>query len=297
MGLLASLKTGLKRTRENLNLSQFLRGKNRLNQEFLEELEEILYQGDLGVEATESLLDALRQRAGKVDTGGDLKEILRQEMVKLFPENGAQPMFHQPEVILLTGVNGCGKTTTAGKLAHNYVQSGKKVVLAAADTFRAAAIEQLELWAERAGARLVKQSHGADAASVAFDALQSAIAKDDDVLIIDTAGRLQSKSNLMNELEKIRRVLKKLIPEAPHQNLLVLDAIIGQNAMSQAEVFKDRAGVDGLILTKLDGTARGGSAFAVSRRFELPIRYVGVGEKIDDLLPFEPDRFVKELLG
>lgn len=296
MGLFTSLKTGLARTRENLNLAGLLKRKTRLDEDFLEELEEVLYQGDLGVETVDFLLKSLRERMKRGWDDGDLRAVLRAEMVKLFPEDGALGAVPHPEVILLAGVNGCGKTTTAGKLAHNYVQSGKKVALAAADTFRAAAIEQLELWGGRAGARVVRQSQGSDAASVAFDALQSVIARREDALLIDTAGRLHSKSNLMNELEKISRVLKKLIPDAPHQTLLVLDAVIGQNAVAQAEVFMAKAGVNGLILTKLDGTARGGSAFAVSRKFGLPIKYIGVGEKIGDLLVFEPARFVEELL-
>lgn len=296
MSLITALKAGLARTRENLNLGELFRSRNRIDDEFLDELEQILYEGDLGVEVTENLIDSLRKLTGKVGGNDDLKQALREEMVKLFPENQAPEGSPKPEVIMLVGVNGCGKTTTAGKLAHNFIREGKSVTLAAADTFRAAAIEQLKLWGDRAGARIVRQAQGSDAASVAFDALQSVIARDEDVLIVDTAGRLHSKSNLMNELEKISRVLKKLLPDAPHQVLLILDAIIGQNAIEQTRVFTEKAGVTGLILTKLDGTARGGSALAVSRRFGLTIKYVGVGEKIDDLLPFDPELFVRELV-
>lgn len=296
MGLITAFKRGLTRTRNSLNIGALLKRKERLDDDFIGELEEILYEGDLGVETTECLIEALRERARKSDGEVELKSVLREEMVNLFPQEPPVEVLHKPEVILLVGVNGCGKTTTAGKMAHNYIQDGKKVVLAAGDTFRAAAIEQLEMWGDRAGARVVRQSQRSDPASVAFDALQSAIAREEDVLIIDTAGRLHSKSNLMNELEKIVQVLKKLAPEAPHQVLLVLDAVIGQNAIEQARVFTEKAGVNGLILAKLDGTARGGSAFAVTRRFGLPIKYVGVGEKITDLLPFDRELFVEELL-
>ncbi|NQS97122.1 MAG: signal recognition particle-docking protein FtsY [candidate division Zixibacteria bacterium] len=297
MGLISAFRKGLARTRDSLNIGALLKNGRRLDEDFINELEEILYEGDLGVEVTELLIEALRERARRSDGKVELKDILQEEMVKLFPDDYSVQIHHKPEVILLVGVNGCGKTTTAGKLAHNYIQDGKKVVLAAGDTFRAAAVEQLEMWGKRAGARVVRQSQGADPASVAYDALQSAIARGEDTLIIDTAGRLHSKSNLMNELEKIVRVLKKLDPETPHQVLLVLDSIIGQNAIEQARVFTEKAGVTGLILTKLDGTARGGSAFAASSRFGIPIQYIGVGEKITDLLAFDRELFVGELLG
>jgi fused signal recognition particle receptor len=222
--------------------------------------------------------------------------MLFDEMVKLFPVSDTQESISKPEVILFVGVNGCGKTTTIGKLAYRYAQEGKKVVVAGADSFRAAAVEQLEMWCGRARARVVKGGQNADPAAIAFDALKSAIAHNEDVLLIDTAGRLQSKSNLMNELEKIVRVLKKLVSSAPHQVYLILDAVIGQNAIEQARVFGEKAGVTALILTKMDGTAKGGSAFAAAKLFNLPIKYLGVGEKIGDLIPFEPEDFVKELL-
>lgn len=296
MGLISRLKAGLSRTRENMSMGRLFNGHNNIDENFLNDLEKTLYEGDLGVEVTESLIESLRQRAGRKSDDDDLKSILREEMAALFP----LPSFyewHKPEVIMLIGVNGCGKTTTAGKLALKYIAEGKKVTLAAGDTFRAAAVEQLELWAERTGARVVRQQMGADAASVAYDALQSVIAREEDVLIIDTAGRLHSKLNLMNELEKIIRVLKKLMPDAPHQVLLTLDAIIGQNAVEQASVFTEVAGVTGLILTKLDGTAKGGSALAVSRKFGLPIEYIGVGEQVEDLLKFDAEQFAAELIG
>ena len=297
MGIISALKNGLAKTRQNLKLGEFLAGRAKIDEQFLLELEERLLQGDLGVEVTELLLENLRQRAARGDGFEDLKALLRREMSELFPKKGAALVEAKPAVILLVGVNGCGKTTAAGKLAHLYTQQGKTVTLAAADTFRAAAVEQLELWGKRAGARVVRQAPGADPASVAFDSLQSAKARGDDFLIIDTAGRLHSKSNLMNELEKINRVLKKIDPAAPHQVLLVLDAIIGQNAVEQAKVFTEKAGVTGLIITKLDGTARGGSALAVARKFKLPIEFIGVGEKPEDLLPFDPLAFSEELVG
>jgi len=296
MGIIDSLKSGLARTKERLNLAGLLKFRSRLNEEFLDELEQILYEGDAGVAITEDLLKALRERMKRNGNEAAAREILLEEMVKLFPQGNPFEITHKPEVILLVGVNGSGKTTTAAKLAYKLIQSGKRTALAAADTFRAGAIEQLEQWGLRTGARIIKQAPGADPASVAFDALQSAQAKQEDVLIIDTAGRLHSKSNLMNELEKVGRVLKKLDESAPHQVLLVLDAVIGQNTVEQARVFLEKAGVTGLIITKLDGTARGGSALAVSREFGLPIKFLGVGEKMDDLLEFDAEQFVKELL-
>lgn len=296
MGFLDALKNGLARTKETLNLGALLMRKPKLDAEFLEELESTLFQGDLGLEITDKLLEALRERIKRQEGMAETKAILQEELVKLFPPTKPIDFSHNPTVILLAGVNGCGKTTTAGKLAYNFARGGKKVVLAAADTFRAAAIEQLELWGQRAGVRVVRQSPGSDPASVAFDALQSAKSRGEEVVIIDTAGRLQSKSNLMNELEKITRVLKKIDDTAPHHTFLVLDAVIGQNALSQARVFTEKAGVDGLIITKLDGTAKGGAAIAASGEFNLPIYYIGVGEKAEDLLTFDPELFIKELL-
>ena len=279
-----------------MSLTKLFSSHKYIDENFLNDLEETLYEGDLGVEVTESLIESLRKRAGRKSDDNDLKSILCEEMSALFPLP-PEYEWHKPEVILLVGVNGGGKTTTAGKLAQRYIAEGKKVTLAAGDTFRAAAVEQLALWGERTGARVVRQQMGSDAASVAYDALQSVIAKEEDVLIIDTAGRLHSKLNLMNELEKIIRVLKKLLPDAPHQVLLTLDAIIGQNAVEQASVFTQAAGVTGLILTKLDGTAKGGSALAAARKFGLPIEYIGVGEQAEDLLKFDAQQFAAELIG
>ncbi|MBC8204779.1 MAG: signal recognition particle-docking protein FtsY [FCB group bacterium] len=295
MSILSSLKNALSRTKENLNIGSLFKIHSRLDENFFDELEEVLYTGDLGADITEPLLDSLRKYSKHDNGEAGLKNILRDELVNLLP-TAEETSDTYPLVVLLAGVNGCGKTTTAGKLAYRYIQAGKKVAIAACDTFRAAAVEQLEMWGQRAGARVVRQKQGADPASVAYDALQSTLSRGEDVLIVDTAGRLHSKTNLMAELEKISRVMKKLLPEAPHETLLVLDAVIGQNSIQQASVFTKKAGVTGLVIPKPDGPARGGAALTASKQFNLPIKYIGVGEKIDDLLKFDSKMFVEELL-
>jgi fused signal recognition particle receptor len=272
--------------------------QTRVDAAALEELEELLLQADVGIDISDALLDAARKGSGNAE---DLFQALRRVLIDQLRGNEedasrVNPSNESPHVILVVGVNGTGKTTTIGKLAYQLRQKGQKVIVAAADTFRAAAVEQLEIWSQRAGVELIRQKHGADPAAVAFDALEASIARDVDVLLIDTAGRLHSKSNLMEELGKIRRVLKKRLDSAPHEVLLVLDATTGQNGLRQAASFTETAGVTGIVLTKLDGTAKGGIILAIRKELGIPVQYVGVGETIDDLLPFNPEAFVDGLL-
>ena len=273
--------------------------KKKLDAAALEELEDLLIQADLGVETASRISAALSAgRYNKDISADEVKAVLAEEVEKVL-RPVAKPLLldggHRPHVILVVGVNGTGKTTTIGKLARIYAAEGKRVMLAAGDTFRAAAIEQLKIWAERTGSGIVAGEIGADAAGLAFDALRRAREENRDILIIDTAGRLQNKADLMAELEKMRRTAARVIPGAPHQVLLVLEATTGQNGLEQARKFTESADVTGIILTKLDGTAKGGVVIAISRELNLPIRYVGVGEQIDDLLPFEPENFVAAL--
>lgn len=263
----------------------------------LDALEETLLEADVGLDAADEILNEARGTLkGAADPLDALRGLLIDLLKKEAPEIPGAEAADAPHVILVVGVNGTGKTTTIGKLAHRFKQQGKKVILAGADTFRAAAGEQLEIWSQRADAELIRQKHGADPAAVAFDALDAAVSRGVDVLIIDTAGRLHSRSNLMDELAKIRRVLKKRFRPAPHEVLLVLDATTGQNGMRQAESFAETAGVTGIVLTKLDGTAKGGIVLAIQKRLGIPVQYVGVGETIDDLLAFHPEAFVDGLL-
>ena len=299
MALLDRFRKGLKKTSESLTsrISGVLAGRKSLSDDVIEDLEEILIASDLGVTATEELLDAVAKRFREEKT--EPWEILKSELKsQMGGDASVAPSYNssKPKVILLVGVNGSGKTTTAGKLAYLYRREGKSVMVAACDTFRAAAIEQLQLWAQRIGADIVKQDTGADAASVAYDALSAARARGIDVLLIDTAGRLHTKANLMNELEKISRVLKKQIPEAPHEVLLVLDATTGQNALVQAREFHRTSAVTGLILTKLDGTSKGGIALAIHREHGIPVEYIGIGEKSEDLEPFQVNTYIDALL-
>jgi len=291
-GLFQGLRRGLQKTRDEF-VSSLRRAVDSDGGEDLEELEEALIRGDVGMRAATRILERVR------DQEGDRWSSLRREVAQILQgaESPSAPRFRgTPHVILLVGTNGSGKTTTAGKLAARYAAEGKKTILAAADTYRAAAIEQLEIWGERAGVEIVRQARGADAASVAFDALAAAIARKADVLLVDTAGRLQTRSNLMEELKKIRRVLKKHGEEYPQETLLVLDATTGQNAVSQARKFQEAVGVDGIVLTKLDGTARGGVILSIREEIDLPVLYVGVGERQEDLMEFSPEDFARALL-
>lgn len=303
-GLFASLRQRLSKTRENLSsgLADLLLGKKQIDDDLLEQLEDQLLMADVGIQATQKITTQLTDRLSRSHLKDDetLLAALKQTMegilkpceIPLIPETT-----NKPYVILMVGVNGAGKTTTVGKLAQQFKNQGHRVMLAAGDTFRAAAVEQLQTWGERLDIPVIKQTQGADSASVIFDALQSAQARNIDILIADTAGRLHTQNNLMEELEKIKRVMSKLDTQAPHETILVLDAITGQNALTQASHFRDSIGITGLILTKLDGTAKGGMIFSVAEQLNLPIRYIGVGEAAEDLRPFNSHEFVEALLA
>ena len=300
-GLFERLKAGLKRTTEGLvgRIDALVLGKKEIDADTLEELEEVLITSDIGVKTAVELIKSLEQRLSRneLKDGSALRKALKDELLArlLLHHTPLDTTVAKPFVILVAGVNGVGKTTTIGKLASRYSSEGKKVLLAAGDTFRAAAAEQLMIWGERAGADVIRHQEGSDPSAVAFDACKAALARGTDILIIDTAGRLHTKANLMEEMKKIRRVIDREISGAPQETLLVLDAGTGQNAISQARLFKELAGVTGLALTKLDGTAKGGVVVAASHEFELPVRYIGVGEGIDDLRDFDPQEFVDAL--
>lgn len=297
------LKEGLKKTADQLTqgLSDVLLGKKQIDIHLLEDLEERLLMADVGVEATQSIIQDLtaRLKRNELQDGESVFAALTQELTQLLAAKSAPLKLteHQPALLLMAGINGAGKTTTVGKLAKYFQAQGKTVLLAAADTFRAAAVEQLQVWGERNGVSVIAGSAGADSASVVFDAFSAARARKIDIVIADTAGRLHTQTHLMDELKKITRVVKKLDPSAPHETWLVLDATIGQNALMQTKQFKETIGVSGLVLTKLDGTAKGGIVFALAKQHDLPIRFIGVGERIDDLKPFEADAFVQALLA
>lgn len=302
------LEEGLEKTRTSLlsKLDRLIRGKDRVDDEVLDQLEELLITSDVGVKTTLEIIRRVEDRVArdKYVSTRELNAIIRDEIAQLLldhaPERPASfdaPLPHKPYVIMVVGVNGVGKTTTIGKLAYRYRGAGKSVLLGAADTFRAAAIEQLEIWAERAGVPLIKQHPGADPAAVAFDTLAAAKSRGIEVVIIDTAGRLHTKGGLMEELAKIRRVMGRQVAGAPHEVLLVLDASTGQNAIRQAEEFTKSVEVTGLVLTKLDGTAKGGIVIGISNEFQIPVKYIGVGEKIDDLQIFDRRAFVRALFG
>jgi fused signal recognition particle receptor len=295
------LKSSLSKTHESIvgRMDTLLLGKKRIDTDTLEELEEILITADLGVKTTVDLIRTLeaRLKRDELQDGVALKKALKEEILLRLMEHSSPLVVSgkTPFVILVIGVNGVGKTTTIGKLAAKYAGEGKRVLLAAGDTFRAAAAEQLELWSQRVGADIVRHKEGADPSAVVFDACKAAIARNCDVLIIDTAGRMHTKVNLMEEMKKIRRVITREIPDAPHETLLVLDAATGQNALSQAKLFKEAAFVSGVALTKLDGSAKGGIVVAVSHEHALPIRFIGVGESVEDLREFDPAQFVEAL--
>lgn len=301
-----SLDQGLNKTKESFfgKLSRAIAGKSTIDSDVLDNLEEILISGDVGVKTTVKIIERIEERVkrDKYVTTNELNSILKDEVSAVLEENKknglidfTQPLTTQPYVILVVGVNGVGKTTTIGKLAHQFKQGGKKVMLGAADTFRAAAVDQLTIWSERVGVEIVSQGMGADPASVAFDTLSSAKAKNIDVVIVDTAGRLHNKVNLMNELSKIKNVMKKIVPDAPHEILLVLDGSTGQNAVEQCKQFTAATDVNALAVTKLDGTAKGGVVIGISDEFKIPVKYIGVGEKMTDLQLFNSKEFVDSL--
>ena len=301
-GFFDRMKQAVTRTRESLSsrLEGVLALTRTVDESALEDLESALLTSDLGLPTTTAILDQLRDHARRQDIadGEELRSLLK-EQIRAILEAPRKPLASPPappQVIFLVGVNGTGKTTTSGKLAAWNRNQNKTVLLCAADTFRAAAIEQLEIWASRSGVEMIRSKQGADPAAVLYDAVAAAKARTIDVLIVDTAGRLHTKTGLMDELEKMRRTAKRLIPEAPHEVLLVMDATTGQNGLQQARLFTEASGVTGIVLTKLDGTAKGGIAVAIARELNLPVRYVGVGEKIGDLLEFDPDAFVNSLL-
>ncbi len=299
--LLDRLKAGIQKTRSGLmeKLEDAVSGRKEIDAGVLEEVEYALITADIGANTTAEILERIRQRVERHQLGdaAEIKTLIREHLLEIL-EATERPLPHvaqPPAVIFVVGVNGAGKTTSIGKLTRRLQSEGRSVLLCAADTFRAAAIEQLEVWAQRTGADLIKQQTGADPSAVAYDAVQAAKARKVDYVIIDTAGRLHTKTNLMAELEKMRRTVARVIPEAPHEVLLVIEATTGQNGLEQARKFTETSAVTGIILTKLDGTAKGGVVVAISRELNLPIRYVGVGEQLDDLLPFDPAQFVASL--
>jgi fused signal recognition particle receptor len=298
------IKSGLAKTRSLFgDALRGLIGKGRvINRQFLEELEDILIAADIGVTKTDEILTDIQQRfkQGEAADGEVLLDFLKRSLREELQDPSTEEIHTAssgPTVVLVVGVNGTGKTTSIAKLAKRFKDQGKQVIVAAGDTYRAAAIEQLSIWAERIGVDIVKQHDGADAAAVAFDAIAAADARGADLVLIDTAGRLHNRDDLMRELEKIRRVIQKKYPDAPHETLLVIDSTSGQNAIQQARIFGQSMGVSGLILTKLDGTAKGGCAISIKRELGLPIRYIGVGEQMDDLQPFDPDAFIEAIFG
>ena len=296
------MRDAVSRTRENLgeHIDSVLAMTRTVDESALEELEMSLIASDIGVATSAEIVDNLRERAKRqqIRDGAELKELLKEQLQQVLDENSPPPKpVNPPEVIMMVGVNGTGKTTTSGKLAAYYRAQGKTALLCAADTFRAAAIEQLEVWGERSGVEMIRTKQGGDPSAVLFDALTAAKNRQRDVVIVDTAGRLHTKSGLMAELDKMRRTAQRLIPDAPHEVLLVLDATTGQNGLQQARQFMESAGVTGIVLTKLDGTAKGGIAVAIAREMKLPVRFVGVGESLDDLLPFDSGTFVNSILA
>lgn len=301
MGFFEKLKAGLSKTKKALfgGIEDLFKRFRRVDEELFDELEELLITSDVGVETTEELLDALRERVKeeKIREPEEIKKMLYAELRAMIGEGDGLHLSTKPSVILVIGVNGVGKTTSIGKMAAELKSQKKKVIVAAADTFRAAAAEQLAVWCERAGVDLIRQGAGADPAAVVFDTIQAAKSRGADVVIVDTAGRLHNKKNLMDELAKIDRVITRELPGADRENLLVLDATTGQNAVIQAREFKEAAKITGLVLTKLDGTAKGGVILSIRRELDIPVKFVGVGEGIDDMKPFDADEFAEALFG
>ena len=299
MAFLDKLKAGLQKTKNALfaPIDQMLKAFTKVDEDLLEELEEMLICADVGAGATDEIIEKLRDdiKEAKIKDANEVRTFLKNTLKEMIGEGGPLVLDTKPSVILVIGVNGAGKTTSIGKISNKLRNDGKKVVVAAADTFRAAAIDQLAVWCERSGVDLVKQNEGSDPAAVVFDAINYAKNKNADVLIVDTAGRLHNKKNLMNELEKINRVISRELPSAARENLLVLDATTGQNAVLQAKEFKNAADITGLVLNKLDGTAKGGIVLSIKRELGIPVKFIGVGEKIDDMQPFNAEEFISAL--
>lgn len=301
MGFFDKLKEGLAKTKNAVfgQVNEIVKNFRKVDEELLEELEEVMIMADMGVETTERVLDELRDRikTENIKSADEVKVALCDILRDQIGEGEELNLSTSPSVILVIGVNGVGKTTSIGKIANNLKKQGKNVIVAAADTFRAAAIEQLSIWCDRAGVELVRQNEGSDPASVVYDAIAAANKRKADVLIIDTAGRLHNKSNLMDELAKINRIISRELPDAARETLLVLDSTTGQNAVMQAKKFKEAAEITGLILTKLDGTAKGGAVFSIKDEIDLPVKFIGVGEQIDDMQPFDAKMFVEALMA
>jgi fused signal recognition particle receptor len=299
--LLEKLKSGVQKTRAGLvnALEDALQGKKEIDAGLLDELEATLISADIGVRTTEEILERIRQRVARhqLADAAELRGLIREQLLEILAASERAParVTEPPAVVLMVGVNGSGKTTTIGKLAQRFKNEQHSVLLCAADTFRAAAIEQLEIWGQRTGIQVIRQGPGSDPSAVLFDAVQAARARKIDYVLVDTAGRLQTKENLMLELQKMSRTAAKVVPGAPHEVLLVLDATTGQNGLEQARKFTETSGVTGIVLTKLDGTAKGGIVVAIARELNLPIRYVGVGEKVEDLLPFDAEKFIQSI--
>jgi fused signal recognition particle receptor len=302
-GLIEKLKKGLSKTHQGFveKIDRLFLGKKTIDKDLLEDLEAVLFTADLGVKTATQLIEGVQQglKRGELQEPEKIKEYIKQEMLKIL-QSAEKPLAvdfsrTKPFVIMVIGVNGVGKTTTIAKMAHQYVEQGKKVLIGAADTFRAAAVEQLEIWSKRVGADLIKQSKGSDPSAVAFDSIHAAKARESDLVFIDTAGRIHTKINLMEELKKIKRIIGRECPGAPHEILLILDATTGQNAISQAKLFNEVIGVTGIALTKLDGTAKGGIIVGITEELRIPIRYIGVGEAMDDLKEFNASDFVEAL--
>ncbi len=299
MGLFKKIKEGLKKTRDSVvsQIDSMLKSFTKIDEELFEELTELLVMGDVGIQTAEQITDELRVKVKKegIKDPNEITKLLQEVVADMLRGDEELKITTKPSIILVIGVNGVGKTTTIGKLANNLKKQGKSVLLAAADTFRAAAIEQLEIWADRSGCDIVKQNEGSDPAAVIYDAISAAKARNTDVIICDTAGRLHNKKHLMDELAKIGRVIDRELPDADKEYLLVLDATTGQNAVNQAEQFSKATGITGIVLTKLDGTAKGGVVLAIKNGLGIPVKYIGVGEQIDDLQEFVPEDFAKAL--